>query len=294
MSYWRREMKRSLFDKIKTSLWMLLSFVPLINGSGFIYIGHKMSKTRWILEGVVYELPWIVGILNFFNYPMAIVSFAFGVFMILLSIVRSVMVNYQYQELLDEAYETYPHVESGSSGVDKQIKEGQFTEKEPDKESEKKVSYEGSTKKTNPYDLSGVDRNYTGRIKFDEYKKEINELKLEFNEKNQNVKDLVEKRFVHSKLTYDRFMSIIENSEKMFHTQADYALDMIELTPEYTEKIDMELQKKIDILKSIIKKNDELRDELIINMTNDTGSEQEMENLFEDMEQLTGSIKDYE
>ena len=69
---------------------------------------------------------------------------------------------------------------------------------------------------------------------------------------------------------------------------------MIELTPEYTEKIDMELQKKIDILKSIIKKNDELRDELIINMTNDTGSEQEMENLFEDMEQLTGSIKDYE
>ena len=280
-------MKRSILDKVKTSLWMLPSFVGLINGLGFIYIGRKMSNRWWILEGAIYELPWIFGILNLFDLSAALLSFSIGSFMVLISTIRSVMVNYEYQRILDEEYGVQAAVGSGSQGLDKQVKDGQF--------SEKVISTlrEEEKPKYNPFDLSGIDKNYDGRIKFESYKSEINDLKKEFDQKNNHVKELVEKRFTKSQITYDRFMSIIENSEELFNSQASYALEMIDLTPEYTEKIDEELQKKIDILRSIIKKTDALSDELIINMTTETGSDIEMNNHFEDMEHLTGSIKDY-
>lgn len=279
-------MQRSLFDKVKTSLWMLPSFFGLINGFGFIYLGRKNSNIKWTIEGIVYEIPWLIAILNIFNLSVAITAFSLGSFMVLISIVRSVMVNYEYQRLLDEEYVVRPSVESGSHGLDKQIKNGQFNEKEASTK-EEKVKY-------NPYDLSGIDKNYDGRIKFDKYKAEIKEMEKEFNEKNDNVKELVEKRFSQSGITYDRFMFIIKDSEDLFNSQAANALDMIDLAPEYTETIDAEIRKKMETLRTIIEKNDELRDELIINMTTETGSEMEIKNLFEDMRHLTSSIKHYE
>ncbi|MBQ6813636.1 MAG: hypothetical protein IJP12_03255 [Methanobrevibacter sp.] len=286
-------MQRSLFNKIKTSLWIIPSFIVLINGLGFIYIGHRMSKTKWILEGVVYEFPWVFGILTILNQPTSVLAFSIGILMLIVSVVRSIMVNRQYQELLDIEYEEAQFIESGTIDADSQIQEGEFTQKTVEAEvpNEQKTN---EKPRHNPYDLSGIDKKYDGVVVFNQYRDEINDLRNEFNQKNSHVKELVEKRFSMSGLTYDRFMSIINDSEDLFNTQADYALDMINLAPEYTKKIDEELKKKINILKSIIKKNDELRDELIINMTDNTGSDVEMNNLFEDMENLTDSIKDYE
>lgn len=46
-------------DKIKKSWWVLLSFIPFLNGFGFGYIGLRHNNKNWILEGAMYEVPWI-------------------------------------------------------------------------------------------------------------------------------------------------------------------------------------------------------------------------------------------
>ena len=47
-----------LTDKIKNSWWVILSFVMVLNGVGFIYIGSKHNNRNWIIEGIIYEVPW--------------------------------------------------------------------------------------------------------------------------------------------------------------------------------------------------------------------------------------------
>ena len=36
-------MTRTIFQKISSSLWVLISFIPLFNGLGFVYIGNKYN-----------------------------------------------------------------------------------------------------------------------------------------------------------------------------------------------------------------------------------------------------------
>lgn len=45
-------------DKIKKSWWVLLSFIPFLNGFGFIYIALRHNNKNWLFEGLMYELPW--------------------------------------------------------------------------------------------------------------------------------------------------------------------------------------------------------------------------------------------
>ena len=45
-------------DKIKHSWWVILSLIPGINGFGFIYLGSKYNNQNWIIEGIIYEIPW--------------------------------------------------------------------------------------------------------------------------------------------------------------------------------------------------------------------------------------------
>ena len=81
-------------DKILNSLWILASFVLVFNGFGFVYIGSKTGNRKWILEGIIYELPWIalmmeIGLVE--NPGTSIVSI--GMLMTLVSIIRSIYVN---------------------------------------------------------------------------------------------------------------------------------------------------------------------------------------------------------
>ena len=52
-------MANTFFSKIVKSLWVLASFIPTLNGLGFAYIGAKEFKNNWIIEGVIYEIPWL-------------------------------------------------------------------------------------------------------------------------------------------------------------------------------------------------------------------------------------------
>ena len=75
-------------EKIKRSWWVLISFIPMLNGLGFVYTGFKNKNQNWILEGVMYELPWIIGLFIGEGSSLdAIVTI--GLILMIISIIRS-------------------------------------------------------------------------------------------------------------------------------------------------------------------------------------------------------------
>ena len=124
------------------------------------------------------------------------------------------------------------------------------------------------------------------------YEKEVNNLKILFEVKESVVRDLIKKRFEPPQLTYDKFIKIIDNSHKLFYTQADAALNIIRLAADDTPRVRKEINNKIDSMKTIINQIESLTNELVINIS-DEESSQEVQNLLEDMENLIDSVKEY-
>ena len=94
-------------EKIKRSWWVILSFIMFLNGFGFIYIGSKHNNRNWILEGIIYELPWFIYFIMYGLYgtPMGFNvtgTFVFiSVMMLLVSIIRSVWVAVKLADVYD-------------------------------------------------------------------------------------------------------------------------------------------------------------------------------------------------
>ena len=59
-------------DKLIKSWWVILSFVMFLNGFGFIYIGFKHSNRNWIIEGLMYEIPWFFYFVYYAIYGMTL------------------------------------------------------------------------------------------------------------------------------------------------------------------------------------------------------------------------------
>ena len=125
------------------------------------------------------------------------------------------------------------------------------------------------------------------------YEKEINDLNVLFDVKENVVRELIEKRFEPPQITYDKFISSIDNCHKLFYTQSDAALNIINLAAEKTPKIQNEIENKINSMKTIINQIEDLTNELVINISSSDDCENEVENLLEDMENLIDSVKDY-
>lgn len=95
------------FEKIKKSWWVILSFIMFLNGFGFIYIGTKHNNKNWILEGIIYELPWFLyiiivaryGVINIPNPSALMVLLA--VLLLFISIIRSVWVAVKLGDVYD-------------------------------------------------------------------------------------------------------------------------------------------------------------------------------------------------
>ena len=100
-------------EKIKKSWWVILSFIMGINGIGFIYIGLKHSNKNWLLEGVMYEVPWffyfilyaIYGIPNSSINPAGVIAI-FALILLFVSIIRSIWVAIKLADVYDN-YEKY-------------------------------------------------------------------------------------------------------------------------------------------------------------------------------------------
>ena len=132
----------------------------------------------------------------------------------------------------------------------------------------------------------------TGSSALKAYGQKINELKNEYDYKEKNVKGLIEKRFSPPQITYDKFMNSVKKCNELFNSQYESASNIIKLAAQDTPKIDMELESKISSLESIIKYIDDLTNELLLNMNSDSNND--IKNLYEDMEDLIDSVKDYD
>ena len=125
------------------------------------------------------------------------------------------------------------------------------------------------------------------------YEKEINNLKIVFNVKEEVVRDLVEKRFAPPQITYDKFINSVDSAHKLFYKQADAASSIINLAAEDTPRVKNEIENKIDAMNTIINQIEKLTNELVINISNETGSNEDVKKLLDDMENLIDSVKEY-
>lgn len=125
------------------------------------------------------------------------------------------------------------------------------------------------------------------------YEKQVNDLKQLYEVKEKIAKDMIEKRFSPTELTFDKFMSTLNSCSNLFYEQVESTLNIINFATDNTPKVEYEIKNRIDILKLIIEKVDELTNELVLNLSSLDNDSDEIKYLVEDMERLIKSVKDY-
>ncbi len=127
------------------------------------------------------------------------------------------------------------------------------------------------------------------------YKKQVEDLKKTYETKEEKVLELLEKKFPNGQMSYGRFRGEVDVCRVNFFKEAEAAENMINLSDEYSEKIADALKEKINTLQSIVGKMNDLQSELIISISNgDDGSDEEIDNLIREMNDLIDSVKDYD
>ena len=235
-------------DGIINSLWVLISFIPLFNGLGLVYKGKTAPNKTWYLEGILYEIPWIIGILGIGFSQVRFVAFEAAVLFYFVSIFRSIMV-----------------------ATEPELKEVKIEEETISENSEGVIS----------------------AFKF--YEKQFNELERIYPKKEKNTMELIEKRFAPPQLTYSRFKRVVDDSHETFYSQLNAGYNILELSTEYSTKVEDELKNKLIVLNSIIKGLDKLSEELVLNISQvDTESDDEIDHLFDEFKRATRSVSAYE
>ena len=158
-----------------------------------------------------------------------------------------------------------------------------------------KKSFDSQNQKDKPSTKDNeIDSSVNNIDSFNVYRSQIEDLKSLYEVKEKIAKELIEKRFEPPQLTYDKFITSVNNCTELFNNQADVTLNMINLATEHTTEMDYEIESRINILKSIIEKIDSLTNALVINIGQSQSEEdKEINILLEDMENLIDSIKEY-
>lgn len=120
----------------------------------------------------------------------------------------------------------------------------------------------------------------------------INELKDEFDEKERNARELIRAKFAPPQITYDRFITVVDNCSKIFNEHYTSAVNLINFASEDSERVENEIESKINVLKSLIGKMDELSSELAISMSKT--KDDDIHVVLDDMEDLISTIDDYD
>ena len=126
------------------------------------------------------------------------------------------------------------------------------------------------------------------------YKMSLDDLKRKYESKESEALDLVNKRFAPPQITYNKFIGEIDNCRVIFFKEAESAYDIVDLIDSPSEKVISELEEKIKVLETIIEKLNDLINELIISSKDSIKSDDEIQNLFKDMDDLIDSVKKYE
>jgi len=243
----------------------ILQYAPQSKSASQIRLKRGFGNIQDIL--LVHEsLPWILGlfyvVLICIAVPVTFSKNIVGMYLILVLVILPLLYLYYI----------FNHKKYKKDTVKKQVKES------------KKVETPVSTT---------ADEKSSGMDSFKRYEKEISNLKVLFNVKEKVVRELIEKRFEPPQITYDKFMSSIDNCHKLFYAQSDAASNIIDLAVEDTPRVQDEIEGKIDAMKKIIDQIEDLTNELVINISSSGESTDEVKNLLDDMENLIESVKDY-
>ena len=261
-------------EDVVDSLWVLTSFIPLLNGVGLIYKGKTTPKKSWLAEGILYELPWILGFIAWGIQPVRSIAFEVAFVFYFVSVIRSVMVATEPKPVYENRYDPFSQ-------------EAEFKEKNEQKVEENKKS-NVNEEKVNVNIQEGV----VPAFKF--YEKKFNELEEIFPQKEKNAMELIEQRFAPPQLTYTRFKRIVDDSHETFYSQLSAGKRILDLSTEYSTKIEDELKNKVLVLNSIIQGLDKLSEELVLNISKqESESDNEIDELFEEFSRVTSSVKAY-
>ncbi|WP_405293320.1 zinc-ribbon domain-containing protein [Methanobrevibacter sp.] len=124
------------------------------------------------------------------------------------------------------------------------------------------------------------------------YKSKIDEIEADYNSKQAKAKELVEKLFDPSHMAYSKFSNAIKKSNQLFSNQLAIAHKMVELD-ENNNLVEGELENKIKTLNTFVDKMEDLTNELVIHLSSNKDDNEDINNLFNDMDDLIDSVKDY-
>lgn len=249
--------------KISSSFWVVFSLIMFLNGVGLIIVGYRRNVQRWVLEGALFEFLWILyfvtysindGIINFF-IAIAVIGW-------ILSIARTIMIYFEEKRMDNLSFSPSPQPVVSTPAPDISPK---------------------------PVENAVVDI----ILEFKPYKAQIDNQKQAFDKKEENITDLINKRFETGELAHNRFMSVIDNCHKLFYHQFNSATSIIEMAPECSERLDETVKDKISIMESINDEMNNLVEELIIHDSDNEKSEEDLKELFANMDNLINSVKDY-
>lgn len=91
----------NIVEKIKKSWWVIISVIPFFNGFGFVYIGLKNNNRYWVLEGVMYEIPWLFSIILADNDAVLNVMTSVASVVMLVSIIRAIWLAIKLADVYD-------------------------------------------------------------------------------------------------------------------------------------------------------------------------------------------------
>ena len=124
-----------------------------------------------------------------------------------------------------------------------------------------------------------------------EYESKIVEIENDYNSKQAKASELVGKLFDPSHMAYARFMNSIKKSNQLFANQLKITQKMMELDD--SSLVSGEIEGKIKTLNAFVDKMEDLINELVIQMSSNKKDNEEIDNLFRDMDDLIDSVKDY-
>ena len=91
--------------RVKNSLWVLFSFIPIFNGLGFVYIGNKTSNHKLFVSGLIYEMPWVLYNLTYTNMSIANIFIFLSVLSMFISLIHGIIVVLSNDEIYDSKYD---------------------------------------------------------------------------------------------------------------------------------------------------------------------------------------------
>lgn len=123
------------------------------------------------------------------------------------------------------------------------------------------------------------------------YESKVREIEKDYNSKQARASELVGKLFDPTHMSYSKFMSAIKKSNQLFANQLKITQKMMEL--ESSESVGREIENKIRTLETFVDKMEDLINELVIQLSSNEKDNEDIDNLFKDMDDLIGSVKDY-